>query len=98
MTVMLAPRFLPCVQYVPWIVVAYIIRAEADYFRISLYLDAKTVTDAVLNWEAGLFCIAAYALLIPRYELWGAVAATVVTFAFLMFLARYKSYRLRPYA
>ena len=35
MTLMITPQFLPCLQYVPWIVAAYVLRAEADYFRMS---------------------------------------------------------------
>ena len=52
---MITPQFLPCLQYVPWIVAAYVLRAEADYFRMSLYVDGKTMTDAILNWQVGGF-------------------------------------------
>jgi len=98
MTLMITPQFLPCLQYVPWIVAAYVLRAEADYFRMSLYVDGKTMTDAILNWQVGGVCLVGYAVLIPLYKLWGAVAATLGTFILLTVLARMKSYRLRPYA
>jgi O-antigen/teichoic acid export membrane protein len=40
-----------------------------------------------------VFCLAAYALLIPRWTLWGAIAATFLTFTFVLVIA-YKKARL----
>lgn len=94
---MAAPAYLPALRYVPWIVFAYLLRAEADYFRFTLYLDKRTTADAVLIWVAAGVCTAGYALLIPRYKIWGAVAATLVAFVVLTAGARLAAYRSRPY-
>ena len=61
-------------------------------------VDGETMTDAILNWQVGGVCLVGYAVLIPLYKLWGAVAATLGTFILLTVLARMNAYRLRPYA
>lgn len=92
-----APAYFPALQYVPWIVLAYVLRSEADYFRFTFYLDGRTAADALLIWAAAGLCLAGYAILIPRYRLWGAVATTVAAFAFITVGARLATRRSRPY-
>jgi O-antigen/teichoic acid export membrane protein len=91
------PQFFPALQYVPWITLAYVLRAEADYFRFSLYLDGRTGTDACLTWTAAIICLAGYAFLIPIYKLWGAVVATLLAFVVLTAGAWWMSRRKRAY-
>jgi hypothetical protein len=91
------PQIFPALHYVPWITLAYVLRAEADYFRFSLYLDGRTAPDAGLTWTAALVCLAGYAFLIPIYKLWGAVAATLLAFVVLTAGAWWMSRRMRAY-
>jgi O-antigen/teichoic acid export membrane protein len=90
-------RFLGCAKYVPWIAAAYVIRSEGDFFRSALHLDGRVGRDARLNWSGAIICLIAYATLIPLWKSWGAIAATTVTFAFLLVLAWKEAVRLRPY-
>jgi len=94
---MAAPPYAAAVQYVPWIVLAYVLRVEADYFRFTLYLDAATGTDAALVWIGAAVCTLGYAFLIPSFKLWGAVASTLAAFVVLTAAARWVSVRRRPF-
>jgi O-antigen/teichoic acid export membrane protein len=92
-----APRFIGALPFIPLVVVAYVIRAEADYYRFALFLDKQVGLDAKLNWAAAVFCLAAYATLIPAFGAWGAIAASAATFAFLLWLVRWRLHKTRPY-
>jgi O-antigen/teichoic acid export membrane protein len=81
------PQFTLCLPYVALITAAYVIRAQGDYLRLSLWLDKRVTADAVLNWTVALFCTAAYAALIPRWKLWGAATATLLTFCLALAIA-----------
>ncbi len=81
------PQFTACLPYVALITVAYVVRAQGDYLRLSLWLDKRVAADALLNWTGALFCAAAYAMLIPRWKLWGAAAATLLTFCVVLAIA-----------
>jgi O-antigen/teichoic acid export membrane protein len=94
---MAAPQYLPALRYVPWIVLAYVLRAEADYFRFLLYVDGRTSADAALITVSAVICVAGYALLIPIYKLGGAVAATFLAFVVLTAGARLVARQKRPY-
>ena len=90
-------RFLGCAKYVPWIAAAYVIRSEGDFFRSALHLDGRVGRDARLNWSGAIVCVIAYAVLIPLWRSWGAIAATTLTFVFLLIFAWKEAVRLRPY-
>ena len=91
-------RYAACLQYVPGILAAYIIRSQADYVRMLILVERRVVLDAGLLWVTAGFCLAAYALMIPRWTLWGAVAATFSTFVVLLVLSCVVAYRLRPFS
>ena len=90
-------RFWPCIPFVPWIAAAYVLRSQADYLRTAFYLHAKPGLDALFNWVSAGFCLAAYAVLIPIFKLWGAVAATGLTFILFTCLAWFRIRKLSPY-
>lgn len=72
------------ILYVPWIVGAYWIRAAADFFRSIFFLCKQTRVDAVVNVQSAVVCMVAYIMLIPRYGIPGAIAATLVGFGVLL--------------
>ena len=90
-------RFWPCIPLIPWIAAAYVIRAQADYLRVAFYLHGKPSLDTMVIWIAAAICLGAYAGLIPIFNLWGAVAATSLTFVVLTCLAWVRIRRLSPY-
>jgi O-antigen/teichoic acid export membrane protein len=75
-----APAYHAAIPFVPWVIAIYIVRAMGDFFRPVLYANRKTHLDARLNVVAVLICMAAYALLIPPFKAWGAIAATAFGF------------------
>lgn len=90
------PAFYPAVQFVPLILAAYFIRSLADYVRMILYSAQRPSLDAWSNAIAALFCLAAYALLIPRYGAQGAAWATLLTSIVMAATAGLFARRLRP--
>jgi O-antigen/teichoic acid export membrane protein len=87
---LVTPRFLECIPFIPWIAAVYLIRAEGDFFRSALYARGRVGIDARLNWTVAVICLAAYALFIPRWHAWGAVAATGLAFASALLLSAYQ--------
>jgi O-antigen/teichoic acid export membrane protein len=91
------PQFWAAIPFVPGVVAAYLIRAQADYLRSAFYIAGKPGTDAQMNWIAAGVCLAAYFALIPRFHLWGGVAATVIAFVTLACIAWFRIRKLAPY-
>lgn len=79
-----AQSYWAAAQYVPCILLAYLIRGAADYLRSVFYIRARPDADAKLNVTCALFFVAAYWLLIPRFRLWGAALATLAGFTVLL--------------
>ena len=74
------PAFQSAAFLVPWLVLAYVLRAAGDYFRSMFYIENTPATDARLNWLGAAVCVGADFALIPYFSVWGATAATVLTF------------------
>jgi O-antigen/teichoic acid export membrane protein len=79
-TLLTAPIYHSAYIYVPWVVAIYVTRASGDFFRPVVYAKGKPHLDARLNITAAIVCIASYALLIPPFKAWGAIAATAFGF------------------
>jgi O-antigen/teichoic acid export membrane protein len=95
--ILLPASYLGAVRYIPWIALIYVIRADADYFRSALYVEGVPGLDTMISSAAGLVCLAAYALLIPRFGALGAIIATAIAFATSAVAARTAAVRRRPY-
>ncbi len=91
------PDYHSAVKYVPWIVLAYWIRAAADFFRSVLYLRKDTDSDALVNVVAACVCLAAYMILIPIHQVWGAVEATLAGFTVLLATAYWRARKVFPF-
>jgi O-antigen/teichoic acid export membrane protein len=97
MNVMVGPDFREAGVYVPWIAAVYLVRAFGDYLRTIIRVEGKTGREAQVTTISALVCLAGYALLIPRYHLWGAIAATGVCFAVALVLSWRQAQRTRPF-
>jgi len=89
--------FWPAAALIPWIAGIYLIRAIAGYFRFALYLVGKPGLDAQLSWASALTCIAGYVVLIPRFGVAGAIAATGAAFVVLLIVSLWTAQRVRHF-
>jgi O-antigen/teichoic acid export membrane protein len=77
------PTYAPAAALVPLILAAYVWNGIGTYFELGLKLVNKTPLLGAIFAGTCLVCLGLYWLLIPRYGMFGAVAAT-----FLAFLAK----------
>jgi O-antigen/teichoic acid export membrane protein len=82
---------------IPWICFAYVIRGCGSYFLNTFLIENRPGTVARITWLAAAVCLAGYALLIPRFKLWGAVAATLIGFLVIFVVGLWKSQRLHRF-
>jgi O-antigen/teichoic acid export membrane protein len=90
--------FIGAAPYVAWIAVAYAIRTIGSHFRNAFLLTGQTQREAAVVWIGAVVCLGGYAFLIPRYTIWGAVAATVIAFSVMFVLSLWQSQRVRHFA
>ncbi|HWQ52526.1 MAG TPA: oligosaccharide flippase family protein [Bryobacteraceae bacterium] len=82
---------------IPVLVMAYCVRSFGEFFRSLFMVAGRPGHDAACTWVASAVCLAGYALLIPRFGVWGAVGATVATFFVFTAVTVVWTYRLRHY-
>jgi O-antigen/teichoic acid export membrane protein len=82
---------------IPVIVLAYCLRATGEFVRLLFLAEGHPAYDAVTNWVGSVICLIGYFGLIPKWGIWGAAIATVVSFALIAFISFFWTYRLRPY-
>ena len=97
LTILAAPAFRGAAAIVPLIVAAYCIRSIGDFLRVLFVVAGRTGSEAICTWMGAAICIAGYLILIPRYGIWGAAAATNLAFLALTAVTAAWTYRLRPY-
>jgi O-antigen/teichoic acid export membrane protein len=95
--VMAGPEFRSAYQYVPWIALAYVVRALGDYVRSLFLVAGKTGKEVQVTWIASLTCVAGYAVLIPPFKLWGAIASTTLSFVVMLVVAYVRAQHARPF-
>ncbi|MCC6294009.1 MAG: lipopolysaccharide biosynthesis protein [Bryobacterales bacterium] len=74
-------EFRVSIGIVPWVAVIYLIRVTGDYLRNAFYLTQTTFRETHITWLGAICCVAGYLVLIPRFALWGAVAATILSYS-----------------
>lgn len=82
---------------VPVIVAAYFIRAIGDFFRCVFLVEGRPGYDAACNWIGAGVCLISYFALIPRWSIWGAAFATLITFAVIGVVSVIWAQRLKPF-
>jgi len=96
--VMAGPSFHAAGEFVPWIVLVYLVRAIAANFRTVFLFEGKTGQEAQVTWVGAFACLLGYAGLIPPFRLWGAVAATGLAFFVMLLLGLWKAQRVRHFS
>ena len=97
LSVLAASEFHGAAALIPWIALAYSVRGMGSYWSNTFLLERRPALVARTTWMGGGACLLAYALLIPPYGLWGAVAATVLGFSAMAAYAFWKSQRVRHF-
>jgi O-antigen/teichoic acid export membrane protein len=95
--VMAGPAFFPAAALVPWLAAAYVIRALGAHLQGVFVASGRPGLEARVNTVGSLACLAAYAVLIPRFKLWGAVAATVIGFTVILVYGFWEAQRVRAF-
>lgn len=90
--------FWSAAQYVPWIATAYLIRTVGAHFRCVFLLEGRTAKELKVTATGTAVCVAGYALLIPVWKLWGAVASTLAAFAAMFVVGLWESQRVRRFS
>jgi O-antigen/teichoic acid export membrane protein len=95
--VMAGRSFGDAAPYIPWVAAAYVLRTIGSHFRCAFLLEGRTHREAAVVWAGALVCLAAYSLLIPRYTLWGAVAATLLAFVVMFVMGLVQAQKVRHF-
>jgi len=95
--VMAGPAFFAASALVPWLAAAYLIRALGAHLQSVFIVAGRPGLEARVNTIGSLACLAAYALLIPRFKVWGAVAATLIGFTVILFCSFWEAQRVRSF-
>jgi len=94
-SIVAAPGFQACSQFIPALLAAYVIRSIGDQFRNVFFLAKRTGADAWVTGLSSIVCLSCYVAFIPRWKVWGAIVSTVITFAVAAGLALALSQRIR---
>jgi O-antigen/teichoic acid export membrane protein len=81
--------------FIPMVAVAYLLRAIGAHLQGVFTSEGKPGLEGKVNIVGATACVGAYAALIPRFRLWGAVAATVFGFLVVLVYSFYEAQRLR---
>jgi O-antigen/teichoic acid export membrane protein len=92
------PAFQAAAQYVPWIAAAYLIRTIGAHFRCVFLLEGTTGKEFQATTAGAVACLAGYAILIPTFKLWGAVASTLLGFGTMFVIGLWQAQKLRRFA
>lgn len=77
----LGPEFRSGAYLIPWIGVAYALQALQTVFEILFYATHRTGPLLIVQLAGAVTALVLYGVLIPRYGAFGAVIATIASFA-----------------
>jgi O-antigen/teichoic acid export membrane protein len=95
--ILVAPAFQQAAAIAPLIVAANAIRAISEFVRTRFLADGLPRMETYCTWIGLAVCVPSYFLLIPRYGMWGAGAATFLTLFVMGVLSFVWTYRIRAY-
>jgi len=84
--------------YVPVIAAAYVLRGLGDHMRSVFSIENRTEKYLTSNIISAASCLSLYAILIPRYGLWGASLATLGGFLVFLMVGLWQAQRIRYFA
>jgi O-antigen/teichoic acid export membrane protein len=87
-------KYASSARLIPWIVASLVLYASVSFFNAGLWIEKKTRTMATLVGITLLVKVALNLVLLPRFGLGGAIAASIVGFTVLLGLTAFYSRRL----
>jgi O-antigen/teichoic acid export membrane protein len=75
---MTPPDYHAAIGFLPWLVLATVVQHTADMVCTGSYAGSSTRMPMLINVGAALVAFVFYVLLIPRYGVAGAIAATII--------------------
>jgi len=97
LAVMAGQRFFDAAPLVPALVAAYVIRAVGAHIQGIFTARGTPGLEARVSLVGGGVCMVSYAVLIPMFKVWGAVAATLIGFTTILVYGFYCAQRLRRF-
>jgi O-antigen/teichoic acid export membrane protein len=91
------PAFHGAAALAPWIGLAYLLRSLGAHLQGAFTAEGKPNAELRANGLGAIVCLIAYATLIPRFKLWGAVAATLIGFLVILIYTYWEAQRMRYY-
>lgn len=95
LTLAVGPGFRTAAVYVSWVALAYAVRTVATHFCSIFLIEGQTYRETLVTWIAALSCFVGYVVLIPRFTMWGAIAATNIAFLTMLIVAYIQGQRVR---
>jgi O-antigen/teichoic acid export membrane protein len=78
---MATPGFYSAADYVPVIVIAYVLQGWVGLQDVGIHIRERTEFITLANWASAITALVGYAIFVPRYLAMGAAVVTVVAFA-----------------
>jgi O-antigen/teichoic acid export membrane protein len=94
---LVGPSFQDAATFVPWIAVAYLLRSVGSHLQGIFTAEGRPGLEAKVNIIGSIACVAAYAVLIPRFKVWGAISATVFGFLVILVYSFREAQRVHPF-
>jgi O-antigen/teichoic acid export membrane protein len=97
LTLFVGQSFRRAAVLVPVIVAAYYVNSLSQFLRALFMAAGRPGYDAACSWLGAAVCLAGYLILIPRYGIWGAAVATLISFVVMGVVSVVWTYRLCHY-
>jgi O-antigen/teichoic acid export membrane protein len=81
---MSAPEFRSAYQYVPLILLSYIFYGVYIYIQFGVLFGKKTKYLAIATLTGAVLNVSGNYVLIPKYQVWGACVATLISISFIL--------------
>lgn len=94
--VMATPAFYPAAQFVPLILIAYVLQGWTGLQDVGIHMKERTEFITAANWASAVVALVGYAIFIPRFLGMGAAGVTVAAFVVRYLGCYFASQRLWP--
>ncbi|MFO0951190.1 MAG: lipopolysaccharide biosynthesis protein [Isosphaeraceae bacterium] len=97
LSILVGPGFEGADRLVVWVALAYAVRTMGMFWNSTFILERRTAIAAEVTWYGAIACLLGYMTLIPRFGIWGALAATHLGLALMSGLSLWRGQRLRRF-